>query len=174
MARYGEVQSPANKCEGTFDWLLGFEDVEMCFEESYLGFDKHARILVSGCGTSRLSERLYDEGFLNISNTDNLREVIEHMQARNKDRKKMKWLLADMTQPNFLPASFDVVLDKGTLDAMLGQYDLNAIVDMLCETHAAMVNGGVNVIISLHPPTHHIGDHNLTNYVVRVGGPDSP
>ena len=53
----------------------------------------------------------------------------------------MSWEVLDITKSNFRPGSFDVVLDKSTLDAMMGQYDLNAIVNMLCETHVAMSVG---------------------------------
>jgi len=81
------------------------------------------RILQVGCGTSELSEKIYDSGFANITNVDIDAPTIEEMQKRHQDaRPEMQWLVADMTDTSAVfPAGecFEVAIDKGTLDAML-------------------------------------------------------
>ncbi|XP_045838831.1 eEF1A lysine and N-terminal methyltransferase isoform X3 [Meles meles] len=78
------------------------------------------KVLVIGCGNSELSEQLYDVGYLDIVNIDISEVVIKQMKERNASRRpQMSFLKMDMTQMEFPDASFQVVLDKGTLDAVL-------------------------------------------------------
>ncbi|XP_054549450.1 eEF1A lysine and N-terminal methyltransferase isoform X2 [Talpa occidentalis] len=78
------------------------------------------KVLVVGCGNSELSEQLYDVGYQDIVNIDISEVVIKQMKDRNASRRPhMSFLKMDMTQMEFPSASFQVVLDKGTLDAVL-------------------------------------------------------
>uniref|UniRef100_A0A6N2MB44 Methyltransferase type 11 domain-containing protein n=1 Tax=Salix viminalis TaxID=40686 RepID=A0A6N2MB44_SALVM len=78
------------------------------------------QILVPGCGSSKLSENLYDAGFREITNIDFSKVVISDMLKRNvRDRPGMRWRVMDMTQMKVEDESFDVVLDKGGLDALM-------------------------------------------------------
>lgn len=78
------------------------------------------QILVPGCGNSRLSEHLYDAGFHGITNVDFSKVVISDMLRRNvRDRPDMRWRVMDMTSMQFMDETFDVVLDKGGLDALM-------------------------------------------------------
>ncbi|KAK6255220.1 hypothetical protein SCA6_016525 [Theobroma cacao] len=78
------------------------------------------QILVPGCGNSRLSEHLYDAGFEDVTNVDFSKVVISDMLRRNvRDRPNMRWRVMDMTQMQFTDDTFDVVLDKGGLDALM-------------------------------------------------------
>ncbi|XP_074276180.1 uncharacterized protein LOC141599940 [Silene latifolia] len=78
------------------------------------------QILVPGCGNSRLSEHLYDAGFHDITNVDFSKVVISDMLRRNvRDRPKMRWRVMDITDMQFSDATFDIILDKGGLDALM-------------------------------------------------------
>ncbi|KAH7833760.1 hypothetical protein Vadar_009400 [Vaccinium darrowii] len=78
------------------------------------------QILVPGCGNSRLSEHLYDAGFRDITNIDFSKVVISDMLRRNvRSRPGMRWRVMDMTNMQFVDETFDVVLDKGGLDALM-------------------------------------------------------
>ncbi|ESR34200.1 methyltransferase 11 domain-containing protein [Citrus sinensis] len=78
------------------------------------------QILVPGCGNSRLSEHLYDAGFHGITNVDFSKVVISDMLRRNvRDRPDMRWRVMDMTSMQFMDETFDVILDKGGLDALM-------------------------------------------------------
>ena len=55
------------------------------------------RILMVGCGNSRLSESMYDVGKLtNIVNIDLSANVIQQMSAKNKNRTQMSFVKMDM------------------------------------------------------------------------------
>ncbi|KAJ4955169.1 hypothetical protein NE237_011952 [Protea cynaroides] len=78
------------------------------------------QILVPGCGNSRLSEHLYDAGFRSITNFDFSKVVISDMLRRNvRSRPGMRWRVMDMTSMQFMDETFDAVLDKGGLDALM-------------------------------------------------------
>jgi len=74
----------------------------------------------SGCGNSSLAIELYNDGFRNIVNIDYSPVVISNMQRKYSALQGVEWVVMDardMTQ--FPAASFDVVLEKGTLDSLL-------------------------------------------------------
>lgn len=74
-----------------------------------------------GCGNSKLSVDMFDIGFKNITNIDISEVVIEQMKKTFRDREGCKWLTMDATTMTFDKESFSVVLDKGTLDAMMSE-----------------------------------------------------
>ncbi|XP_011073798.1 methyltransferase-like protein 13 isoform X2 [Sesamum indicum] len=77
-------------------------------------------ILVPGCGNSSLSEHLYDAGFKNITNVDFSKVVISDMLRKNvRERPEMKWRVMDMTSMQFANESFNAIVDKGGLDALM-------------------------------------------------------
>ncbi|KAI9458700.1 S-adenosyl-L-methionine-dependent methyltransferase [Russula earlei] len=103
--------------EATFDWFKRYEDVAHLLR-SVLP-DKNARILMLGCGNSTLSEDMYDDGYRNIINVDYSPVVIGRMGARNYARPEMQWLVMDIRALTFEDDTFDVAIDKGTMDAMM-------------------------------------------------------
>ncbi|XP_031263405.1 eEF1A lysine and N-terminal methyltransferase-like [Pistacia vera] len=105
-------------CDDSFEWYAEWPQLRGPLL-SLLG-PPSAQILVPGCGNSRLSEHLYDAGFHGITNIDFSKVVISDMLRRNvRDRPDMRWRVMDMTNMQFTDESFDVVLDKGGLDALM-------------------------------------------------------
>ncbi|XP_069356733.1 eEF1A lysine and N-terminal methyltransferase homolog [Maniola hyperantus] len=76
-------------------------------------------ILIPGCGNSSLSADLYDIGYPNITNIDVSEVVIKQMKAINSHRTCMKFHYMDALNMTFENDEFNVVLDKGTLDALM-------------------------------------------------------
>jgi len=78
---------------GSFDWFKSYSDVSHIIHE--LIPDKSARILVLGCGNSRLSDEMYDDGYTRITNIDYSAVVIDQMRRRHSTlRPGMEcWLL---------------------------------------------------------------------------------
>ncbi|KAI0924235.1 hypothetical protein AcW1_006406 [Taiwanofungus camphoratus] len=82
--------------------------------------NKDARILMLGCGNSKLSEEMYDDGCKNIVNTDYSGILIEKMRQRHEHaRPQMEWHEMDIRDLTFDSETFDVAIDKGTMDAMM-------------------------------------------------------
>jgi len=72
-----------------------------------------------GCGNSALSEAMYDAGWRNIVNVDYSPKVISTMADRHASCLSMTWQVMDVLDLQYPAASFDLVIDKGTMDAML-------------------------------------------------------
>ncbi|WWD21431.1 hypothetical protein CI109_105916 [Kwoniella shandongensis] len=124
---YWEQRYAAESDGTTFDWFLSPAYLLPLFEEltSDIGGDKakgkgkEARILMLGCGNSGLSEELYDAGWTNIVNLDYSKVVIEQMSQRHASRELMTWQEMDVLDLKYNEEEFDLVVDKGTMDAML-------------------------------------------------------
>ncbi|XP_071783011.1 EEF1A lysine methyltransferase 4 isoform X2 [Centroberyx gerrardi] len=71
------------------------------------------------CGNSAMSGQMYSAGYRSITNIDYSAVCISAMSARHGDCPGMSWQQMDMRQLSFPDASFDVVLEKATLDAMM-------------------------------------------------------
>ncbi|ELR51578.1 Methyltransferase-like protein 13, partial [Bos mutus] len=133
------------------------------------------KVLVVGCGNSELSEQLYDVGYQDIVNIDISEVVIKQMKERNASRRpRMSFLKMDMTQMEFPDASFQVVLDKGTLDAVLTDEEektLQQVDRMLAEVGRVLQVGGRYLCISLaqaHVLKKAVGHFSREGWMVRV------
>lgn len=132
-----------------FDWLLeydGFKDAGLC------GFLRpEDKILMVGCGSSQLSADLYDEGFKHIMNIDTSDVVIERMRNRNLLRDEMTYMAADASKMPFDDETFDVALDKSTMDCIFCcENSRETISEMVHEIWRTLIPGGLYIFISLH------------------------
>ncbi|XP_068653817.1 uncharacterized protein [Aristolochia californica] len=77
-------------------------------------------VLELGCGNSQLSEELYKDGVADITCIDLSAVAVEKMRARllEKGCGDVKVLQADMLELPFENHSFDVVIEKGTMDVL--------------------------------------------------------
>lgn len=113
--------------------------------------EKPVDILVPGCGNSELSEKLYDAGFKRITNIDFSKVVIGNMLRKHlRARPGMLWRVMDMTNMQFSDGAFDVVIDKGGLDALM-EPELGPTLGLqfLSEVKRVLRSGGKYICISL-------------------------
>lgn len=135
-----------------FEWYGDYAQMKSCLDRCLTTTD---RLIVSGCGNSRLSADLYDVGFRRVTNVDISKVVIKQMKRlHGRKRPAMKWFHSDVTRRMSFAedCSFDVVLDKGTLDALMTSGDepiVRQIDDMFAEMERLLVVGGRYVCISL-------------------------
>ncbi|KAJ9104978.1 hypothetical protein QFC20_004417 [Naganishia adeliensis] len=120
--QYWEQRYASEDQDSSFDWFLQPEYL-LPLLEPYLhecGKGKDVRVLMLGCGNSLLGEVMYDAGYHNVVNIDYSATLIEQMIARHAEKRPdMQWLEMDIRDLKFNEGDFDVVLDKGTMDAML-------------------------------------------------------
>ena len=111
--------------------------------------------MVPGCGNAEFSEDLYDAGYENQVNTDISAVVIEQMAERNKEtRPNIEWLVMDITDMSeFESNRFDIIIDKGTMDALLcGNDAYLKVAMMLKESQRILKPGGHFFFISYGTP----------------------
>uniref|UniRef100_A0A7S0BHK7 Methyltransferase domain-containing protein n=1 Tax=Rhodosorus marinus TaxID=101924 RepID=A0A7S0BHK7_9RHOD len=104
--------------EKNYDWLVSFPDVEDIIRMYVKPTD---RILIVGCGNSEFSFQLYEAGFRNITSIDYSDVVISKMKEQYQQTPELTWTIADVRElsESFDAASFDVVIDKATMDALV-------------------------------------------------------
>jgi len=66
---------------------------------------------------------MWQAGYKNIVNIDYSTVVIEKMRLLYSNRQGMEWHVMDVRDLKFDSSTFDVVLDKGTMDAMMTSVD---------------------------------------------------
>uniref|UniRef100_A0A6J0VF19 EEF1A lysine methyltransferase 4 n=1 Tax=Pogona vitticeps TaxID=103695 RepID=A0A6J0VF19_9SAUR len=98
------------------EWFGGLE----CFREQLEAELKPGdRILVLGCGNSALSYDLFRLGYTDITNIDYSEACIVSMRDHYAHCPGLQWAVMDARALTFVDGTFDVVLEKGTLDSMM-------------------------------------------------------
>ncbi|CAN0004861.1 unnamed protein product, partial [Ascophyllum nodosum] len=114
---------------------------------------KDDNILMVGCGNSRLSEDMFDEGYTTITNIDVSRVVIEQMIARYRDKPALMWQAMNVCTLEYPDESFNSVIDKGTLDSVLcGEGSTANVAKMCMEISRVLKPNGVYFVCSYGVP----------------------
>jgi hypothetical protein len=148
--------------EPFFDWYVDFPQ---CLAFILPLVAKDSNILIVGCGNSSLGIhvfefntmtrglQVYAQGFRNVVNMDFSPTVIERMKALTADCHGMQWLTLDVTDmPRRMAGCFDLVIDKGTWDAVAYPRDQLAIQKMLWHILKVLRVGGHYLLISSWSP----------------------
>ncbi|VDM78422.1 unnamed protein product [Strongylus vulgaris] len=137
--------------ENKNDFRYGDYDVLGAVLEKYLKTTDN--ILQIGCGNSQLAAQMYDNGFRAVHSIDTDSAVIDEQRLRNKHRPELVFDVDDATSMSFDDESFSVVVDKGTLDALLPPdttpLQLNSVEKMFAEVDRVLKVGGRYQIITL-------------------------
>ncbi len=143
-----------------FEWYGEWVDLKACVLQTVatravsaeIESSKDVPVLNIGCGNSALSADMYDDGVKNITNIDFSEAVITSMKKRNTQRSQMKWLEMDMLHTSFEDASFEVIIDKGALDALAAEDKPSVHADtkqLFAEVTRLLRPGGVYICVSL-------------------------
>jgi len=132
--------------DSNFDWYADWEQLEKYFKPL---LTEESKVLMVGCGNSKMSSQMYNSNYKNITNIDISDVVIDKMQKQFPD---MKWLEMDATKMNFEDNSFDCSIDKGTLDAIMCGNDPSPPAKLIREMHRVTKTGGHYCIITHGEP----------------------
>lgn len=111
------------------------------------------KTLVVGCGNSDLSEQMHNDGFIDMVSIDYSEVVVERMRSKLSE-KKLKFEVADVRDMSqFATGTFDVIVDKGTLDAILcGEDSTKNGNQMIAECRRVLKPGGHMFVITYGQP----------------------
>ena len=160
MPNYGEKKYWVERYESekgkTFDWLEDYESLKPMIKD--LGIKKDDFILNVGCGNSEFSEKMYNDGFKNNYNIDICPNVINFMKERNKEKTNLIYKEMDArNMKDFNDETFDLVIDKSTLDALLcGEDAFVNVALMTKEISRVLKTGGIYLVISYGSPEYRL------------------
>ncbi|PPQ91499.1 hypothetical protein CVT25_013756 [Psilocybe cyanescens] len=159
------------KNNDSFDWFKSYADLADLLHN--LIPNKSSRILMLGCGNSRLSEDMWEDGYRNIVNVDYSGILIEQMKKRHGvTRPEMEWYEMDVRDLAFADGTFDVAIDKGTMDAMMTakgdvwdppQQVINDCTKEVDETLRVLKKAGIFIYLTFGQP------HFRRRYLLREG-----
>ena len=134
-----------------FDWYQRYSGVKDIVTQYINPTDQ---ILNIGCGNSRMSEEMYEEGYENITNIDISKTVINAMTEEYHEKcPKMVFEEMDVKDLHFEKGKFDCVIDKGTFDVILcGDGSGPNSEQTLSEIYKVLTPSGVYICISYGIP----------------------
>ena len=134
------------KAKETFEWYHEYPEIK---EILNMYAAKDGRILMAGCGNSRLSEDMYYDGYGEIVNVDLSRVVVDSMGIKYADIPALTWKQMDVSDVPFEEIEFDCVIDKACLDAVFcADLALKKVKKYCHEMDRILKHGGAWIIIS--------------------------
>ncbi|KAJ8759791.1 hypothetical protein K2173_009892 [Erythroxylum novogranatense] len=157
---YGEAWYWDNRYSNepaTFDWYQKYPSLAPLIN-LYAPCRLRPRVLVIGCGNSAFSEGLVDDGYEDVVNIDISSVVIEAMRTKYSDRPQMKYFQMDVRDMStFQAASFNTIIDKGTLDSILcGSNSRQNATKMLEEVWRVLKDKGVYFLVTYGSPVYRL------------------
>ncbi|VVC41366.1 Methyltransferase domain,S-adenosyl-L-methionine-dependent methyltransferase [Cinara cedri] len=160
------------KRKATFEWYGNYENLKRLLMKYVSAKDV---ILMSGCGNSNLSLHLYSDGFTNITNIDNSEVVIANMNKKHKDKYPgLVYEIKDILNTEYQNEKFSVVIDKGTLDALMPDSEVESLtraMAMFNEIKRILKFGGRYICVSLlqyHIAKFIFSYFSENNWIIRV------
>ncbi|GFR49716.1 hypothetical protein Agub_g11870, partial [Astrephomene gubernaculifera] len=155
MPQYGECEywdERYSREPAAFDWYQGFAGLYAILRHV---FPMDSRLLQVGVGSSRLQEEMVRAGWRYIVNIDYSKVVISHMSELHKGMEQLRYLVADVrNMPQFPDSSFDGVMDKGTLDAILcGERSGQHASAMIRECYRVLKPGASLMLVTYGDPS---------------------
>ncbi|KAM0922002.1 hypothetical protein ACQ4PT_006473 [Festuca glaucescens] len=150
-ARYSSPSTGGKGRGGFFDWYQAYPALRPILRACV---PTSSRVLMLGCGNSLLSEDMVKDGYEDIVNMDISSVVIEQMKEKHMDVPQLTYMQMDVRDMSlFADGSFDCVIDKGTLDAMMcGDDAPHGASRMLAEVARITRPGGIYMLITYGAP----------------------
>ena len=147
-----------------FEWLESWGEIKDVVENHCIGglitpdmsedqkrqVRSKIKVLNVGCGNAVLPEDMYDDGYRLVYNMDFSDSCIKQMSERNiVKRPEMIWETMDARDLAYPDGMFDLVIDKGTVDAMMCSdfAEINVAVT-LKECQRVLKDGGIYLVVS--------------------------
>mmetsp|Transcript_18063 Transcript_18063/g.27092 ORF Transcript_18063/g.27092 Transcript_18063/m.27092 type:complete len:256 (-) Transcript_18063:140-907(-) len=135
---------------GLFDWYTDYCSLKPLLR---LYLAPESKILNIGCGNSALAEDLAMSGYPIVTSIDASKVCIDVMRERyskleEKHFKHLEWLHMDATKLEFKDSTFDLAIEKGTVDALLCGENKPGVISLLLETWRVLKKDGYLILIT--------------------------
>eukprot|EP01083_Nonionella_stella_P232526 820161_1 len=100
----------------TFEWYQSYDTIKALID-SFI--TKDSKVLVVGCGSSSLSEDIYDSCTKDVTSIDFAFTAIDMLNEKAAGKVGLQFITMDVQSMEFPNENFDIVIDKGTLDSVL-------------------------------------------------------
>ena len=149
-----------------FDWYQRYSGIKEILGNS---FEEKDTIINIGCGNSRLSEDMVEDGYKSITNIDISKVVIDQMLSKLGDKAGLTWKQMDATTLDFPDEHFDSVIIKGTMDAILcGEGSTTNVAKMCAEVSRVMKSNSVFIVVSYGIPENRLSYLENSEYNWKV------
>lgn len=147
--------------EEQYDWLGDYKHFGRALDTILQKHHQSDSILHLGCGNSSLSSDLQKAGWRHVTNIDISTVVLHNMKQQQQQQQHHTFLAVDMTNMPFRDHSFDIVIEKATLDSLLvtskSPWDLTTpecqlVRQSLGEIKRVLRRGGTFVSITFSQP----------------------
>eukprot|EP00270_Netrium_digitus_P007125 TRINITY_DN2069_c0_g1_i4.p1 TRINITY_DN2069_c0_g1~~TRINITY_DN2069_c0_g1_i4.p1 ORF type:complete len:272 (-),score=45.93 TRINITY_DN2069_c0_g1_i4:100-915(-) len=147
--------------EDEYEWFKGYGAFQEIMQRHLNPLD---RVLVVGCGNSRMSEEMAEDIQLShVVSVDISPVVVEKMRGKSISCGHLShdWVVGDMLRLPFAGSSFDVVVEKGAMDVLLvdcksqwqpGEAARGRVMAMLSNIHHVLSPSGVFISITFGQP----------------------
>jgi RAT1-interacting protein len=136
---------------GSFDWYMAWDRLSREIQGHYSGSD---RVLVIGCGNSMIPIDMLSAGFPEIVSIDISETVISRLKEKYVEENRLKWLKMNCSSMSFENEEFDLVIEKGTFDAIVCGADALEIIDStMKEIFRVLRNRGRFILVTLGSPS---------------------
>ncbi|KAJ4779438.1 S-adenosyl-L-methionine-dependent methyltransferases superfamily protein [Rhynchospora pubera] len=151
-AGYWDARYKTEKGGAPFDWYRSYAALRP-FLRHFV--PTSCRVLMLGCGNSLMSEHMAMDGYTEIVNVDISSVVIDMMKQRHGHIPQLTYMEMDVRDMSlFSDTSFESVVDKGTLDALMCGTDASqAASQMLGEVNRVLKQGGIYMLITYGAPS---------------------
>lgn len=129
------------------EWFLPFTTIKEFIEKHC---PKESKSLVIGCGTSSLSNDMFETGYKDLESMDYSPEAISQMKNMYPH---LKWTVGDVREMEYSTGTFDTIIDKGTLDCLFFLDETNEmILQMLSEVYRVLKPEGRYCVVTCGCP----------------------
>ena len=142
-----------------YDWYFEWSQVSPLLTNYIKSKNK---TLVIGCGNSTMSAQLIQDHFERVISIDISDVVIKMMKETYKNEPKLEWYTMSATQLSFDDECFDVVFDKGTIDAIIcNDNGPELVTDALTEIYRVLKHSGKFIVITFESPSRRLKTFHL-------------
>jgi len=141
------------------EWYCDYKHLSNCIE---LYGEKYHTFLILGCGDSNIAANMNNDGYMDVMQMDISQTLMKNL-GNTENSKNTENLLMDVFSLSFLDNSIDMMIDKGTLDAIFcgspldendeNQKSYDGIFDKFIHeiNRCLCKNGGIYMLITMYP-----------------------